>query len=106
MTRYQYGGSGCSSCSGGGKLTKLIDANGNATSWAYDLQGRVTSETRADASSETYTYENTSSRLKQKTDRKNVTTTFEYFFDKDYSLSDGGTDNDGYGFTTRLAYEF
>ncbi len=30
----------------------------------------------------------------------------EYYYDKDYSESDGGTDNNGYGFTTRLAYEF
>lgn len=30
----------------------------------------------------------------------------EYYFDEDYSLSDGGTDDDGYGFTTRLDYEF
>jgi len=35
-----------------------------------------------------------------------TTVTLEYFFDKDYAVSDGGTDNDGYGFTTRLAYTF
>lgn len=35
-----------------------------------------------------------------------TTVTLEYFYDKDYAVSDGGTDNDGYGFTTRLAYEF
>jgi len=35
-----------------------------------------------------------------------TTVTLEYFFDKDYAVSDGGTDNDGYGFTTRLAYAF
>jgi RHS repeat-associated protein len=82
ITQYQFGGAGCSSCSAGGqRLTKLVDANGQATSWEYDVQGRVVEETRADGSSETYTYELTSSRLKQKTDRKNVTTTFEYFLD-------------------------
>jgi RHS repeat-associated protein len=81
-TQYQYGGSGCSSCSGGGeKLTKLVDPNGNATSWEYDMQGRVAQEIRADGNDEAYTYETTSSRLKQKTDRKNVTTTFAYFLD-------------------------
>lgn len=32
--------------------------------------------------------------------------TFEYYFDKDYSVDDGGTANNGYGFTTRLTYEF
>jgi len=81
-TQYQYGGSGCASCGAGGdKLTKLVDANGHATSWEYDLQGRVIQETRADGSNESYAYETTSSRLEQKTDRKNVTTTFEYFLD-------------------------
>lgn len=35
-----------------------------------------------------------------------TTLAFEYYFDKDYSVEDGGTGNDGYGFTTRLAYEF
>lgn len=35
-----------------------------------------------------------------------TTLTFEYFHDKDYDLADGGTGNNGYGFTTRLSYEF
>jgi hypothetical protein len=35
-----------------------------------------------------------------------TTLAFEYFHDEDYSLNDGGTDNSGHGFTTRLAYEF
>jgi regulator of replication initiation timing len=35
-----------------------------------------------------------------------TTLAFEYFHDKDYGVSDGGTGNNGYGFTTRLAYEF
>ncbi len=82
MMTFQYGGSGCTACGGGGdKLTKLIDANGNATSWEYDLQGRVTRETRPDGSSDAITYETTSSRLMQKTNRRNVTTTLEYFLD-------------------------
>jgi RHS repeat-associated protein len=81
-TQFQYGASGCASCGGGGdKVSALIDPNGNKIQWDYDLQGRVTQETRADGSSESYVYEATSSRLKQKTDRKGVTTTFEYFLD-------------------------
>ena len=81
-TQYEYGGSGCSSCgSHGDRLMKLVDSNGNATTWDYDVQGRVTQETRADGSHEKYVYETTSSRLKQKIDRKNVTTTFSYFLD-------------------------
>ena len=35
-----------------------------------------------------------------------ATVTLEYFLDEDYDSSDGGTGDDGYGFTTRLAYEF
>ncbi|NQS71435.1 MAG: LbtU family siderophore porin [Desulfobulbaceae bacterium] len=35
-----------------------------------------------------------------------LTLTFEYFHDEDYDTDDGGTGEDGYGFTTRLAYEF
>lgn len=30
----------------------------------------------------------------------------EYYYDTDYSLGEGGTDNSGHGFTTRLGYEF
>jgi RHS repeat-associated protein len=80
-TQYYHGTAGCASCGCSDKLVKLIDANGNATSWDYDLQGRVTQETRADGSSESYVYETTTSRLKQKADRKGVTTDFEYFLD-------------------------
>ena len=35
-----------------------------------------------------------------------TTLALEYYLDKDYSLDDGGTDEEGYGFTTRLAYQF
>jgi RHS repeat-associated protein len=81
-TQYQYGGSGCSSCGGGGdQLTAIVDPNGNQTSWTYDAQGRVVQETRADGSSGSYIYETTSSRLKQRTDRKGVTTTLAYYLD-------------------------
>ena len=37
---------------------------------------------------------------------EDTTLAFEYYYDKDYSISDGGTDNNGHGFTTRLGYEF
>jgi len=64
-----------------GSLDKIIDANGNAISWERDLQGRVTKETRADSSFSQYAYESTTSRVKQRVDRKNQTTTYEYFLD-------------------------
>jgi RHS repeat-associated protein len=64
-----------------GSLDKTIDSNGNATSWGRDLQGRMTSETRADGAQWNYVYENTTSRLKQVTDAKSQTATFDYFLD-------------------------
>jgi hypothetical protein len=35
-----------------------------------------------------------------------TTIILEYYLDEDYAVSVGGTDEDGFGFTTRLAYEF
>ncbi len=64
-----------------GSLDKVIDGNNNATTWERDLQGRITKETRADASFTQFVYENTTSRLKQRIDRKNQTTTYSYFLD-------------------------
>jgi len=60
---------------------KLIDGNGNATSWTRDAMGRVTRETRANSSYVDYTYENTTSRLKQIKDPKNQYTNLLYFID-------------------------
>ncbi len=64
-----------------GSLDKLIDGNNNATTWERDLQGRVTREVRADSSATTFVYENTTSRLKQRTDAKNQTITYQYALD-------------------------
>ena len=60
---------------------KLIDGNGNATSWTRDLMGRTTRETRADSTFVDYTYETTTSRLKQVKDAKNQITNILYFID-------------------------
>ncbi|MCL4820599.1 MAG: hypothetical protein KJ067_15760 [Vicinamibacteria bacterium] len=64
-----------------GSLDALVDANGNRTTWDYDLQGRVVKETRANGSSTSYVYETTTSRLKTRTDRRGVVTTYSYFAD-------------------------
>ncbi len=37
---------------------------------------------------------------------KNTHVSLEYYYDQDYAVGDGGTGEDGYGFTTRLAYAF
>jgi len=68
-----------------GSLHALIDALGQRTSWSYDLQGRVTAKTYADGTGLTYTYENTTSRLKSVKDAKNQYTNYQYL--KDNSLS-------------------
>ncbi len=64
-----------------GQLEKLIDANGNATSWERDAENRVTKETRADGSFTQYVYENTTSRLKRRTDPRGQNRDVTYFKD-------------------------
>ena len=64
-----------------GSLDKLIDGNGNATTWEHDLQGRVTKETRANGSFKTMVYETTTSRLKKKVDAKLQETQYVYALD-------------------------
>jgi RHS repeat-associated protein len=60
----------------------LIDANGNDTHWDIDVESRPTKKTYAygtsSAQAETYTYENTTSRLKSVTDALSQVKTFTY----------------------------
>jgi RHS repeat-associated protein len=64
-----------------GSLDKVIDGNGNPTSWEHDVQGRVTRETRADGAFWDYTYETNTSRLKKVKDAKAQETQYAYFRD-------------------------
>lgn len=68
-----------------GTLKNLTDANGNVTHWEIDLQSRPVSKTyaygTASAKTETYTYENTTSRLKSITDALGQVKTFAYGLD-------------------------
>ena len=67
-------------CACGG-LDALIDGKGQRTSWERDVQGRVTSELRADGTTDTlYTYDATG-RLKTVTDPKDQVTTHTYYAD-------------------------
>ncbi len=68
-----------------GSLDKLIDPNGNATTWDRDLQGRATKETRADNTFTAFAYETTTSRLRTRTDARNQTTTYSYKLDDNLS---------------------
>ena len=80
--QYQYGGSGCAACGqGGSELAAVIDANGNKTAWEHDLQGRVVREVAADGGASEYTYENTSSRVREFKDPKGQRRTYDYFLD-------------------------
>jgi RHS repeat-associated protein len=64
-----------------GSLDKLTDANGNSITWDRDLQGRITREVGPDGSATELTYENTTSRLKQRKDPKNQLMGYDYFLD-------------------------
>jgi len=69
----------CPNC--GTAVEKLVDANGNATTWERDLQGRVVQEVRANGPAYTYTYESTTSRLESVTDPKGNVKTHTYNLD-------------------------
>jgi RHS repeat-associated protein len=76
-TRYDYYENGV--------LKDITDADGNVTHWDIDLESRPTKKTyafgTASAQAETYTYENTTSRLKSITDADGQTKTFTYAID-------------------------
>ncbi len=64
-----------------GNLVSLTDPKGNVTAWAYDVQDRQTSKAYADNSHVTYTYENTTSRLKSVLDALGQTKQYSYAID-------------------------
>ena len=72
-----------------GTLEDIIDANGNDTHWAIDIQSRPTSKTyqygTTSATTETYAYENTTSRLHSITDALGQVKTFAYNHDNTIS---------------------
>jgi len=64
-----------------GAMTGLTDPIGRTTTWDYDVQSRPTAKHYADGSTITYTYENTTSRLKNKIDEEGQETDYEYYPD-------------------------
>jgi RHS repeat-associated protein len=68
---------------GCGSLEGITDSKGHTTSWARDIQGRVTDKFYPDRTSTHYTYENTTSRLKTITDAQSQNTNYTYFVDND-----------------------
>ncbi|MGX5804292.1 RHS repeat-associated core domain-containing protein [Bradyrhizobium sp. Arg314] len=60
------------------QLASLTDPKNNTTAWTYDLQGRLSLKTYADSSTVTYSYENTTSRLKSVLDALGQTKQFSH----------------------------
>ncbi|MFA5204961.1 MAG: RHS repeat-associated core domain-containing protein [Lentisphaeria bacterium] len=75
-----------------GAPSAITDPNGNVTRWIRDLQGRVINKAYSDGSSETYTYESESGRLKTAQDGSGRARVYSYNFDDTVSsvaYSDG-----------------
>jgi RHS repeat-associated protein len=79
VTRYSYGGTGCSSCGGGGngKLTSLTDANNNVTAYEYNQLGRLAREIGPHGNTTSYTYDSRGN-LTSKTDANGNTISYSY----------------------------
>jgi RHS repeat-associated protein len=67
-----------------GSIKSLIDPMGRATEWHSDVQGRLISKRYSDGSQISYTYEDTTSRLRQVIDEKQQTT--HYIYNRDDTL--------------------
>jgi RHS repeat-associated protein len=90
-----------------GSLKKIVDSNGNGTSFDLDAKGRVIKETRADSTFTAFVYENTTSRLKRKTNRKGEHADFTYFKDNNVntvSYPNAGEPTSSVSFTYDTAY--
>ena len=64
-----------------GTLKSITDANSNVTSWDIDIESRPTVKHYPDGTTETTTYETTTSRVKSIKDALNQTKTFTYGLD-------------------------
>jgi RHS repeat-associated protein len=61
-----------------GGLKTLTEPTGRTTTWRNDVQGRITSKNYSDGSKVSYVYENTTSRLRERTDEKLQVTRYSY----------------------------
>lgn len=68
-----------------GALKSLTDPMGRATTWLTDIQGRRIAKQYADGSQIYYSYENTTSRVRQVTDENLQVTQFTYNRDNTFS---------------------
>lgn len=107
VTQLAYGSSSCPSCgTGADKLTSLTDAQGNITSYQYDLLGRVTQETDPAGNITGYTYDSKGNLL-TRTDANGNTITFTYDLSNRLTgktYPDGSTTTYQYDQTGNLIY--
>lgn len=79
VTSYEYSATGCPTCGGGvDKLTALVDAKGQKTSWRYDLLGHLLSETDPLLNVTSYTYDAAGNQISRTAANGTVT---EYSYD-------------------------
>lgn len=64
-----------------GALKRFVDGNGNVTAWDRDERARITKKTNANATSESYYYDNRSGRLQTAIDAKAQSITYSYYVD-------------------------
>ncbi|HWA11397.1 MAG TPA: RHS repeat-associated core domain-containing protein [Opitutaceae bacterium] len=64
-----------------GSLAAMTDPAGHRTSWARDVQSRLTQKTYPDSTSVSFAYETATSRLKSSTDARGQVTNYQYFGD-------------------------
>jgi RHS repeat-associated protein len=64
-----------------GSLEQIVDPLKQITAFTYDVQGRITAKTYNDGKAMSYTYETTTSHLKEITDPKGQKTQYQYFTD-------------------------
>ena len=91
-----------------GALDGIIDPLGHATHFQHDAERRLTSKSYSDGSSETYAYENTTSRLKSFTDPKGQVTNYQYYPDDNIhriNYTNSQVNTPGVTFTYDPAYD-
>lgn len=64
-----------------GAIKSMTDPMGRTTTWDHDVQGRLTDKIYSDGSKVTYSYENTTSRIRAVTDESLQDTIFTYNLD-------------------------
>jgi RHS repeat-associated protein len=75
--QYEWGDSGCVSCGGESKLTKIIDSGNKEWEFEYDIMGNAIAMTYPDGSKVSLTYDKVG-RLASRTNRRGQITRYSY----------------------------